>query len=63
MKEIKSNNGQPDAGAGGTVRMEFDIDPEQGAAAIFGKFSLPGHQLVRMDRKGTKVILEFEKVA
>ena len=61
MKETESNNGQPDAG--GTVRMEFDIEPEQGAAAIFGKCSLAGHQLVRMDRKGTKVILEFEKVA
>lgn len=44
-------------------RLEFDIDPYQGAAAMFGSCALKGYKIVSIERRGEKVVCEYEKVS
>ena len=43
----------------GETRMEFTIDPEQGAAALFVGCQLKGKRLVRMERNNDKVVCYY----
>jgi hypothetical protein len=42
-------------------KLEFDIDPEQGAAAFAINCVLKGYQLIKMVRKGRKMVCYYEK--
>jgi len=43
-------------------KMEFDIEPTQGAAAIFAMCSLKGYQLVKLERNKRKVTCWYQKI-
>jgi len=45
-----------------TVTMEFDIEPTQGAVAMFATCALAGYEIVSIEREGRKVICEYAKI-
>ena len=45
------------------TKLEFDIEPDQGAAAMFGLCALKGHKIVSIERRGRKVVCEYQKVS
>lgn len=44
------------------TKLEFDIEPEQGAGALFGMCALKGHELVKMLRRGRKLTCWYQKL-
>lgn len=45
------------------TKLTFDIEPDQGAVAMFGICALKGHKIVSIERRGRKVVCEYEKVS
>lgn len=42
-------------------KMEFTVDPFQGFASLAVGMSVPGYNLVRISRKGTKATAHFRR--
>lgn len=43
-------------------KVEFKVDPYQGAARMVVSMQLPGYALRKMDRKGTKVVVTYDRI-
>ena len=43
------------------MKKVYNIDPEQGAVALFTKVTLPGYKVTKIVRKGTQAVVQYVK--